>query len=270
MVLDRGGRLAFYAVMAGLIVWSMCVFVYCATIAFAVLALTAVVAFRLFRSEPRGDMEGSMTEGTAVMEREPITKRMAAVAIALFLVTAVGLVAATDVYIQMSSHYVHDYRVTIEPGTEEPFLMMCPIPCDLKGVPYEGLLDDLVVLNGSADLEIIDTEHGPALKVDGVGEVELEWTAVWSGDEGRFPNLTMTRELDDDVDVDAWNYTANEESWVYSDSPGTVVELSFSSEYHRKITLTLGDSGEDVFHFSGILDLTGWATVGTEHAQAMS
>lgn len=270
MVIDRGGRLAFFAAVAGLIVWSIWVHTFCAAIAFTVLAIVSAGLFRMFRSEPRGNMEGSMTEGLALVERERITKRMAAVAVGLFLVTAVGLTAATDVYLRMSSHDIHDYRVTVEAATDEPFVVMCPIPCTLKGILYENLLDNLVILNGSAELEVLDTEHGPALRIEGAGDVQLEWTAVWPTDEGRFPNITMTRELDNETEVEAWDYNANAESWVFSDTAGVYVQLRYSSAYDRQLTITFGDIGADTFMFTSVLDAPGWSTVGTEHSGYMS
>ncbi len=270
MVLDRGSRLAFFAIMAGLVVWSIWVHTFCAAIAFTVLAIVSAGLFRMFRSEPRGNMEGSITEGLALVERERITKRMAAVAIGLFLVTAVGLTAATDVFLRMESHDTHDYRVTIEAATDEPFVVMCPIPCSLKGIPYGNLLDHLVVLNGSAELDVLDTERGPALRIEGTEDVQLEWTEIWSSDRGRFPNLTMTRQLENETEVESWNYTANEESWVFSDTAGVYVQLRYSSAYDRRLTITFGDSSADIFVFSAVLEQPGWSIVGTEHAQWMT
>jgi hypothetical protein len=231
----------------------------------AVLVAVILVGLRILRDRPTRGMEGDATATDVVMEPARLDVRVAAVVVAAFFVTAGGLYFATDYILYMQSSVDHTYSVSIDASTNDTYSIMCPIPCDRDGSIYDRFIEEIEVVDGSADLEQIDTDHGYALKILAKGDVRIEWKASWEIDGEMFLNLTMTRELSESEAAEDDNDEITAESWIYSNVNGTSVVLQHQVKIDRA---TIGFFACMTGHTHSMIAMTGgegWETVGTEY-----
>ncbi len=229
--------------------------------------LTLIVsAYSLSRKR---DTEGPEAEIAAFDDPRALRRhnaRMGAAIIAAVLVTCGVLAVVQDGYYHSQSSISHLYEVTVIGPENETYTVMCPIPIDRDGGYYEAFVEETAVREGSAGIALVETEHGPALRITGQGAIGLEWSASWYIDGERFLNLSMTEGLDwadYGEGADAW-------SWIYADRAGVSIEL------HHRFSLTERSTWAFASYAAYDYDLTaqpetdGWHSAGVEYSVMMS
>ena len=258
-MVELGARHIVYAVVVTVAIWSLITFLFCISILIitASVILAAVYSSLRKRWTERPEKGTIWADDKGALRRNNI--RMAVVLVVAILVTAYALAFVKD-YISDSESWIrHSYSVSIDALTTDAYTVMCPVPCDSDGTVYEGFLDELEVVDGVAVLTLLDTEHGQALRIQGQGDLELEWSASWSIDGERFWKMTMTEGSEEETAT----------SWVYSDNEGMIVELDHSSRY-KEMGRLFSSEGETYYRFTVEPEGVGWETVGVEFGEWFS
>jgi hypothetical protein len=125
--------------------------------------------------------------------------------------------------------YYHTLEVSITPAETGPYVVLCPVPVNSSGVYYEGMADEIEVTAGEAVVSVVDTEHGPALRIAGEGNFSFRWIGGWRSEEGPF--LRMPSMLNESYDLDANSAIP---AWFFSDCEiGTVLYSLDSTVWHH-------------------------------------
>ena len=78
---------------------------------------------------------------------------------------------------------------------------------------------------GSVVVEVEETQYGPALRIEGTGRAEVNWSSSSSGDDsGYYPNLTMVTRAEPGS---MYDYQA----WMSSDNESVSIYLNYSTSY---------------------------------------
>jgi len=260
---ELGARHILLAVIAGFVVWSFYALFICLTIVLAVSMVLVVVVLRMMRDRPASGMEG----GTPSVEWTDVPVKtdlhMAAAVVVVFLVTAGVLVGGSNYMYELDSAVDYSYEVTIEPSSNDTFTVICPVPCKADGTVCEEFLDEVAIIEGVGYISRTETEHGSAISILASGTVRIEWTDSWSIDGARYPNMTMTCEIDPYYDGEYPEVTA--ESWIYSNMNGTRVHLDYSMWAHSAGPGMFNPASGPYYEFDIVTDGRGWDTAGVEY-----
>lgn len=245
------------AVTAVVVVWSFMTYLLCLPILIIALTIVIVATYSILRKPRAEDLMTGMRwpDDKGALRRNNI--RMAVILVVAVLVTAGTLALVKDYIYDSESWIEHSYSVSIDALTTDAYWVMCPVPCDSDGAIYEGFLDELEVVDGTAVLTLLDTEHGRALVIQGQGDLELEWNASYTSgsiDGEKLQTMTMTENLD-------WD-TAT--SWVYSDSGGISIEIHRTSSWREMVSGGIPSGGLAGYVLTTEPEGAGWETVVAE------
>lgn len=140
----------------------------------------------------------------------------------------------------MTETYRCTYTLVVDPSGQDEYTVFVPIPCTyLDEIPaFE--LEGKALVKGDVDVEIMNTLHGPALRIQGTGRAEVNWSSDTYDKESRrgyYPNMTMLEEAQGDPVYD-WM------GWMSSDSEDVALYLNYSAS-HRWYPRPFFASGSD-------------------------
>jgi len=110
----------------------------------------------------------------------------------------------------------HSYFVDIEALDNETYLILCPLPVDSSGKLSHGFADDVTLVSGEVEIDVVATEHGQALRIVGYGPANITWSDRWDGDrDERLANLSTADQGGSDPHL----------AWAYCNQDGITIHL---------------------------------------------
>lgn len=167
-------------------------------------------------------------------------------------------------------YYEYFYIIELEPNDLSNYEFYFPVALDAANQPHE-LMDDIDVQGKNADVDIIETIHGKALRVAGSGNIKiyaelLDGKTTFYGDPLEYApifHLSMYDHTQASIDYH-WLY--------YNNSKRFSVDIKFSSTREqgksegRIITMPWPETAEGVILDNEYTQLdTGWFLVGFKH-----
>lgn len=154
-------------------------------------------------------------------------KRVALVATVVAVIVAVSAIYVGARILEESRERTYEctYTLVVAPEGDDAYTVYVPIPCTWSdGIPANSFEED-VSAPANVVVKVEETTYGPALKVEGTGRAELNWSSSGSGDDsGYYPNLTMVTGADAGS---MYDYQA----WMSSDLEVVSVYLNYSTSY---------------------------------------
>jgi hypothetical protein len=176
---------------------------------------------------------------------------IAAIVVVVIVATSAIYVAARILEESRERTYQCVYTLVITPAGDDEYTVCVPIPCTWSdGIPAVDFAQDIIV-TGNVVVGVEGTPYGPALKVEGTGRAELNWSSSSSGEDyGYYTNLTMV------TDAEPGSLYDNR-AWVSSDQESVSAYLDYSasnlwypkpwfssgSDRHYRIVMDPGEVG---------------------------
>ncbi|UCE91592.1 MAG: hypothetical protein JSV90_00055 [Methanobacteriota archaeon] len=192
--------------------------------------------------------------------RKTITERWT---LFLTILTAVSIAAAATYYASSKvlkgdkdPVYMCSYRVVVDSPAEGIHTTCVSIPC-LNESAFAGDLDAQALASGEAELEIVSTLHGPALKISGRGKIAVNWVSNSSSREGGmgyYWNLTMLENVYEGGAQDR-------KAWISCDCENATIELYYSASYTWWPSPTFASGSRHEYEANSEPGDTGWRMV---------
>ena len=148
--------------------------------------------------------------------------------------------------------YSHQYSVKISAGITTRFQVMCPVPLDSNGDMPAHFLEEMDIRTENTTTDLVETDHGLALQVNGTGSADLRWTGQWSEHHGRyFDSMSMT--------TLAGPSGGDNMSWVYTNSSNVrlLLDYFFGSLMNRPSGL--GSGMDTQLSVDAVSSTQGWS-----------
>lgn len=152
-------------------------------------------------------------------------RRAALAAIVVAIIVAASAIYAAAWIIEESRERTYQcaYTLVVVPQDDSAYTVHVPIPCTWSEGEPPSDFQEMMSVTGDVVAEVEETPYGPALKVEGTGRAEVNWSSSHPGDDsGYYPNLTMVTEAEAGS---MYDYQA----WVSSDREGVSAHLNYSA-----------------------------------------
>ncbi len=160
---------------------------------------------------------------------------------------------------------VISYEITLDTGTSEETTFFLPVPIDESIGEVAEVMNELKVVDGTADWKIVDTEHGKALEVHTKGkcvlsaEKECGYKGWEEGDEWLHShNFSMFQGINK---TKRWGTVY--EVWVFASTAGATLRIDLAMDDGTSNILSyisVGSTPTDPFTYEVPLN-EGWQTV---------
>lgn len=182
---------------------------------------------------------------------------LAPIIVAVIVTLSAGLVAWLIVEEATKEEHLCEYTVVVSPAVEGTYTVWVPMPCTyLDEAPADAFAEQAQV-EGDADIELVNTSYGHALRISGSGRTEVNWLSSsydHATGTGYYPNITMMKRADDGSLYD-W------EAWMSSDRDDIAVHLNYSAT-HRWYPKPWYVSGSDrAYELAMVPGEAGWRLV---------